>query len=108
VNSPPDADGALNPFVVPDPNGGSTPVFDAGAWAAAASADPNWATAYWGSAYWGSAYWGSAYWGSAASADAYWGSSSVSDNAADDQLAGGGYWISPDDRAAAEAALWSP
>jgi serine protease AprX len=108
VSTAPDADGALNPFVVPDPNGGSTPVFDAGAWAAAASADPNWATAYWGSAYWGSAYWGSAYWGSAASADAYWGSSSVADNAGDDQLAGGAYWISPDDRAAAEAALWSP
>ena len=108
VNNPPDADGALAPFVVPDPNGGSTPLFDASAWAATATADPTWATAYWGSAYWGSAYWGSAYWGSAASADAYWGSSSVSDNAGDDQLVGGAYWISPDDRAAAEQALWSP
>jgi serine protease AprX len=110
---PPDADGALSPFVVADPGGGSTPVFDAAAWAATATADPAWATAYWGSAYWGSAYWGSAYWGSAywgsaASADAYWGSSSVSDNAADDELPSGAYWISPEDQSAAEAALWGP
>ena len=105
ATDPPDADGALNGFIVPDPNGGPTPVFDASAWAATASANPDWGNAYWGSAYWGSAYWGSAYWGSAASADAYWGSSSVGDNATDDERAGA-YSISPDDRAAAEAALW--
>jgi serine protease AprX len=108
ATDPRDADAALAPFVVADPGGGSTPIFDAAEWAATAIADPAWATAYWGSAYWGSAYWGSAYWGSAASADAYWGSSSVADNAADDELAAGAYWISPEDRSAAEAALWGP
>jgi serine protease AprX len=105
---PPNADGALAQFLVPDPGGGSTPVFDTATWAQVAAANPDWATAYWGSAYWGSAYWGSAYWGSAADSDAYWGSSSVANNAAGDTLDTGGYWITPDDRAAAEAALWSP
>jgi serine protease AprX len=113
LGSPQDGNAPLARFVVPDPSGGPTPVFDAEAWAQAAAADPAWAdaywgSAYWGSAYWGSAYWGSAYWGSAASADAYWGSASVADNADDDKLATGGYWISPEDRAAAEAALWGP
>jgi serine protease AprX len=108
LTAPPNADGALAQFLAPDPSGGSTRIFDAATWAQVAAADPDWATAYWGSAYWGSAYWGSAYWGSAASADAYWGSSSVANNAAGDALDVGGYWITPDDRAAAEAALWGP
>jgi serine protease AprX len=108
VQNPPNADGALAPFLVADPAGGPTPVFDATAWAQTATANPDWATAYWGSAYWGSAYWGSAYWGSASSADAYWGSSSVENNAVGDTFDTGGYWITAEDRAAAEAALWSP
>jgi serine protease AprX len=108
VQNPPNADAPLAAFLVADPAGGPTPVFDSAAWAQTAAADPEWATAYWGSAYWGSAYWGSAYWGSAASADAYWGSSSVENNAAGDAFDNGGYWITAEDRAAAEAALWSP
>jgi hypothetical protein len=32
----------------------------------------------------------------------------VSNNAADDELADGAYWISEEDRTAAEAELWSP
>ena len=108
LTDPPDADAPLAQFLVPDSAGGPTPVFDGETWAQAAASDPSWATAYWGSAYWGSAYWGSAYWGSAASADAYWGSASVADNAFDDALPAGGYWISPDDRAAAEEGLSSP
>jgi hypothetical protein len=32
----------------------------------------------------------------------------VANNAAGDALDVGGYWITPDDRAAAEAALWGP
>jgi serine protease AprX len=108
LTDPPNADGALAPFLVPDPGGGPTPVFDSTTWGQVAAANPDWATAYWGSAYWGSAYWGSAYWGSAAAGDAYWGSSSVENNAAGDTLGTGGYWITPDERAAAEAALWNP
>ena len=108
LQNPPNADAALAPFLIGDPAGGPTPVFDATTWAQTAAANPDWATAYWGSAYWGSAYWGSAYWGSASSADAYWGSSSVANNAAGDTFDTGGYWISAEDRAAAEAALWSP
>jgi serine protease AprX len=112
LTDPQDGNEPLTRFVVNDPVSGSA-VFDALSWAQTAAADPTWAdaywgSAYWGSAYWGSAYWGSAYWGSAAEADAYWGSASEADNADDDTLASGGYWISPDDRAAAEAALWGP
>jgi serine protease AprX len=108
VQNAPDADAALAPFLVPDPAGGPTPVFDSTTWAQVATDNPDWATAYWGSAYWGSAYWGSAYWGSAASADAYWGSSSVANNAAGDGADTGGYLITPDDLAAAESSLWGP
>jgi serine protease AprX len=108
LTDPPNADGALAPFLVPDPGGGPTPVFDSAAWSQVAAGDPDWATAYWGSAYWGSAYWGSAYWGSAAAGDAYWGSVSVANNAAGDTSGTGGYWITPEERAAAEAALWGP
>jgi serine protease AprX len=108
LTDPPNADAPLAPFLVPDPGGGPTPVFDSGAWAQTAAADPAWAATYGGSAYWGTAYWDSAYWGTATSADAYWGTASVSDNAVDDQLVAGGYWISAADRAAAEAALRSP
>jgi len=90
LTDPPNADRPLAQFLVPDPGGGPTPLFDSGAWAQAAEADPSWAAAYGGCAYWGTASWGTAYWGTAASADAYWGSSSLSDNAADDKLAGSG------------------
>jgi serine protease AprX len=113
LTDPPNPNGALARFVVPDPQGGPTPIVDTAAWAQTAQADPAWASAYWGSAYWGSAYWGSAYWGSAywgsaASADAYWGSSSVADNASGDNVAAAGYTVTPEERSAAEADVWSP
>src|SRR6266511_1001237 len=78
IADPPNPNAALEQFVVPDSNGGPSTI-DTDAWAAAAAADPSWASSYWGSAYWGSAYWGSAYWGSAywgstAAGTAYWGS----------------------------------
>jgi hypothetical protein len=78
VATPPNANAPLEAFLVPDANGGP-PAIDTDAWAAAAAADPSWATSYWGSSYWGSSYWGSSYWGSAywgstASGASYWGS----------------------------------
>jgi serine protease AprX len=69
---PTNPNGAVRHFVVPDPNGGPTPVIDTSAWAAAAAAAQAWATTYWGSTYWGSTYWGSTYWGST-----YWGSTTA-------------------------------
>jgi serine protease AprX len=73
VVNPPNPNLALNRFLVPDPNGGPTPVFDAAAWGSAARNDAAWGSAAWGSAAWGSAAWGSAAWGSAAWGSAAWG-----------------------------------
>jgi serine protease AprX len=85
---------ALNAFVVADPNGGSTPVFDAAAWSSKAQSDAAWNSAAWNSAAWNSAAWNSAAWNSAAwnsaawnSAawnSAAWSSSAVSDSAQED------------------------
>ena len=74
VSAPPNPNAALNQFLMPDPNGGSLPVFNSSAWQTAALANPAWNTAAWGSAAWGSAAWGSAAWGSAAWGSAAWGS----------------------------------
>src|SRR5919199_351174 len=126
VASPPNPNAAVDHFVAADPAGGSTPVFDTSAWLAAAQADPPWAPAYWDSAYWDSAYWdssswSSAYWDSAYWDSAYWDSaywdSAYWDSAywdsggsgggvvLDAPLAGGGYWITPGDLAAARTKL---
>ncbi|HEY3019667.1 MAG TPA: S8 family serine peptidase, partial [Solirubrobacteraceae bacterium] len=118
---PPNPNAALDQFLVADPAGGPTPVFDTTTWAATAQADPSWATAYWGTAYWGTAYWGTAYWGTAywgtdywetgsalSSSDAYWGTTSVTatpNGAVADALPAGAYWISAADRVAAEGRL---
>jgi serine protease AprX len=76
VTSPPNPNLALDKFVGQDPNGGSIPVFNTGAWQAAALANASWGSASWGSASWGSASWGSASWGSASWGSASWGSAS--------------------------------
>ena len=135
VVSPPNPNLALNAFLVADPNGGSTPVFDAASWGSAARNDASWGSASWGSASWGSASWGSASWGSASwgsnawsaaswgtaswgtaswgtaswgSASwgsASWGSTSVADNSTGDFLPGGAYWLDPAQELVAEAEL---
>jgi serine protease AprX len=103
VDNPPNPNAALAAFLVPDPAGGPTPVFDGPSWVAAAKADPawsaaswgtaSWGTASWGTASWGTASWGTAYWASASWGTASWGTSAVAvDNAHDDLLGGGGYW----------------
>jgi serine protease AprX len=74
VTDPPNPNAALEQFLVADPAGGSTPTIDTSAWAAAAAADPSWASTYWGSTYWGSAAWSSTYWGSTYWGSTYWGS----------------------------------
>ncbi len=76
VVAPPNPNAALNQFLIPDPTGSSTPVFDAASWGSAASSDASWGSASWGSASWGSASWGSASWGSTFWSAASWGSAS--------------------------------
>src|SRR5207248_2814195 len=63
VTDPPNPNAALEQFVVPDPNGGDTPTFDAASWGTTAQADASWGTASWGTASWGTASWGTASWG---------------------------------------------
>jgi serine protease AprX len=76
VSSPPNPNAALERFLVADPSGGSTPVFDAASWGSAAQTDASWGSASWGSASWGSASWGSASWGTLAWSSASWGTAS--------------------------------
>jgi serine protease AprX len=74
ITSPPNPNAALNQFVVRDPAGGATPVFDAAAWSQAAWANANWAAAAWSQAAWSQAAWNSAAWAQAAWAQAAWNS----------------------------------
>jgi serine protease AprX len=105
VSDPPNPNLALNRFLVADPAGGPTPVFDAAGWSSAAKADASWSSASWSSANWSSASWSSANWSSASWSSASWSSASWSsaswssvawaDNAADDTPPGGGYALDP-------------
>jgi serine protease AprX len=74
VVDPPNPNLALGEFLVPDPAGGPTRVFDFDSWTTVVESDAAWGSAAWGSAAWGSAAWGSAAWGSAAWGSAAWGS----------------------------------
>ncbi len=76
VTNPPNPNLALNQFLVADPNGGSTPVFDAASWGSAARSDASWGAASWGAASWGAASWGAASWGAASWGAASWGTAS--------------------------------
>jgi serine protease AprX len=75
---PPNANAALNQFVVSASNG-SGKAFDAASWASSAQASASWASASWSDASWASASWASASWASASWASASWASASWSD-----------------------------
>ena len=75
--APPNPNVALNRFLVPDPNGSPTPVFDAASWGSFAELDASWGSASWDSASWSSASWGSASWGSTSWSSASWGTASL-------------------------------
>ncbi|NUR78031.1 MAG: S8 family serine peptidase [Thermoleophilia bacterium] len=76
VVDPPNANAAIDQFVVPDPAGGATPIFDTASWGTTARADASWGTASWGTASWGTASWGTASWGTAYWSAASWGTAS--------------------------------
>ena len=123
VTNPPNPNLALNRYLVADPNGSSTPVFDAASWGSAARSDASWGaaswgdaswgaaswgaaswgTASWGTASWGTASWGTASWGAASWGAASWGDSAVADNAGDEL--GPTPLLNPDEEAQAEAEL---
>jgi serine protease AprX len=103
---PPNPNLALQRFLVPDPSGGSTPVFDAAGWTTVAQSDPAWASVAWGSVAWGSAAWssvawgsvawGSVAWGSVAWGSVAWGSVAWGSKSEDDLRQEGAYWIRRD------------
>jgi serine protease AprX len=116
----PKANLALNGYLVGDPTGGSTPVFDAASWASAAKSSASWASASWSDASWASASWASASWSdaswasaswsdaswaSASWADASWSDASWASNAEGDALATGAYFMDPTEELAAETEL---
>jgi serine protease AprX len=71
VRNPPNANAALNRFVV-SASGGSGKVFDAASWSDAVKANPAWATASWADASWAEASWSAASWSDASWSDASW------------------------------------
>jgi serine protease AprX len=125
VVDPPNPNLALERFLMPDPTGGPTPVFDASSWGSAARLDASWGSSSWGSSSWGSASWSVSSWGSAAWSAASWGSSSWgssswsssswgssswgsvswADNSLGDALPDGSYLMDPVQAAEANAEL---
>jgi hypothetical protein len=111
VDDPPNPNLALVPYLIPDPSGSSTPVFDAAAWGQVAATDPVWSQAAWGQAAWGQAAWGQAAWGQSYWSSAAWGQGAGSAQgsivviAEGDVLGAGGYWINSSELATAQAAL---
>jgi serine protease AprX len=79
VTAPPNPNAALQRFVVPDPLGGPTPVFDAASWAEAARLDAAWDSASWAEASWSNASWAEASWSTASWATASWAEASWAD-----------------------------
>jgi serine protease AprX len=75
LSTAPNANAALNGFLVTDPASGGK-VFDTASWASTARANASWASASWASASWASASWSSASWASASWASASWASAS--------------------------------
>src|SRR5579859_1674319 len=74
--APPNPNLALDSFLIPDPTGGSTPVFDAANWNSTVQLNASWNSASWNSASWNSASWNSASWNSASWNSASWNSAS--------------------------------
>ncbi|MEP6910540.1 MAG: S8 family serine peptidase [Actinomycetota bacterium] len=72
LNRAPNPNLALNRFVIPDPTGGSTPVFDAVSWTDAANASVSWDAASWSDASWSDASWTAVSWSDVSWSDVTW------------------------------------
>jgi serine protease AprX len=84
MTSPPNPNLALDKFLVPDPKGGSTPVFGWATWEEAVKASTVWDAATWADATWADATWADATWADATWADATWADASWTDAALED------------------------
>jgi serine protease AprX len=72
VPHPPNPNLALNKFVVPDPAGGKTPVFDTVSWTDAATASVSWDAVSWSDASWSDASWTAVSWSDVSWSDVSW------------------------------------
>jgi serine protease AprX len=116
VNRAPNPNLALDAYLMPDPAGGSLPVFDAAGWNAAAQANHSWDAASWSDASWSDVSWTDASWSDVSWSDVTWSDVTWSDvlaaadvtweDAADGEVdppAGTPIALTPEEEAAAEA-----
>ena len=75
--TPPNANRAVDKFLVPDAAGSLS--FDSASWNTAVKANASWMAASWGDASWGEASWSTASWGAASWSAASWGDASWGD-----------------------------
>jgi serine protease AprX len=99
VTAPPNPNAALDKFLVADPNGGATPVFDGASWYTTATTGPSWDASTWNDASWAGASWGEASWGDASWVDASeswgdasWGDASWGDDSSSDSSSAAASW----------------
>jgi hypothetical protein len=105
LTDPPNPNDELNTYLIPDPDGGPTPVFDAGSWGTTVENTGSWGTGSWGTGSWGTGSWGTGSWGTSYwesgsfLASGSWGTSVLSDGTAEpadnesDEASGSGYWM---------------
>jgi serine protease AprX len=80
--APPNPNKGLDGFLRPDPNGGTTPVFNVVSWSDTAKTNVSWDAVSWSDAAWSSAAWSSVSWGDVSWSDSSWASVSWSDSTA--------------------------
>jgi serine protease AprX len=115
VVKPPNPNLALNKFVVPDPTGGETPVFDSVTWTDMARANASWDSASWTDVTWSDASWSAVTWSDVTWSDVSWSDVTWTDvlaseglayeDAAESEVAAplGDYVMTPEEEAAAAA-----
>jgi serine protease AprX len=72
VTNPPNPNLALNKFLVPDPAGSGTPIFDAVSWSDVAKANASWDSVSWTDVTWSDASWSSVSWADVTWSDVSW------------------------------------
>jgi serine protease AprX len=72
VNRPPNPNLALDTYLMADPAGGGTPVFDAVSWSDAARGSRSWDTVSWSDASWSDVSWTDASWSDVSWTDVTW------------------------------------
>ncbi len=72
VSRAPNPNLALDAYLMPDPAGGGTPVFDAASWSDAAQGDHSWDAASWSDASWSDVSWTDVSWSDVSWSDVTW------------------------------------